>query len=124
MAIRIDRAKLDRMLAGRGGLVDRDLRKRAARVVTAARAGAPGSMARKITEPKIGRNGRGLTATITSQHPATLFVVNGTRPHQIRPVRTKALRFTISGRVVYAKLVAHPGTKPNPFLQKALRSAL
>jgi len=61
---------------------------------------------------------------ITSTHYATQWVINGTRPHQIRPVRAQALRFTTGGRVVFARLVNHPGTQPNDFLNKALREAL
>lgn len=50
------------------------------------------------------------------------YVNDGTRPHQIRPRSPGGtLRFMIGGRVVYAKVVNHPGTKPNPFLDKALR---
>lgn len=42
-------------------------------------------------------------------------VIGGTRPHIIRPVRARALRFMIGGRVVFAKLVHHPGNAPNPY---------
>lgn len=112
------------MLREKGGLVERDLRRRARLVVNEARRLAPGSMPSRITEPSISDRGRGLSAVIESRHPATLYVVNGTRPHQIRPVRAKALRFTVGGRVVFARLVNHPGTKPNDFLGAALRKAL
>lgn len=49
------------------------------------------------------------------------WVHDGTRPHTIRPRRAKALRFVVGGRVVYAKVVQHPGTRPRPFLDRALR---
>jgi len=39
----------------------------------------------------------------------------GTRPHIIKPVRRKALRFIINRKIVFAKKVHHPGTKPSPF---------
>jgi len=45
----------------------------------------------------------------------------GTRPHVIRPVRKKALRFVSGGAVVFATSVNHPGTRPNPYLVSALR---
>lgn len=51
-------------------------------------------------------------------------VNDGTRPHIIRPKNAKALRFRVGGRVVYAKVVHHPGTRPNPFLDRALRDVL
>lgn len=49
------------------------------------------------------------------------YVNDGTRPHTIRPKRAQALRFTVGGKVVFAKVVHHPGTKPRPFLDRALR---
>lgn len=48
------------------------------------------------------------------------YVHDGTRPHVIRPKRGKALRFVIGGQVVFARVVQHPGTRPNPFLNRAL----
>jgi len=39
----------------------------------------------------------------------------GTRPHIIKPVRRKALRFIVNRKIVFAKKVKHPGTKPLPF---------
>jgi HK97 gp10 family phage protein len=49
------------------------------------------------------------------------FVNDGTRPHIIRPRRGQALRFTVGGRVVFARVVHHPGTRARPFLDQALR---
>ena len=40
----------------------------------------------------------------------------GTRPHTIRPVKAEFLRFSARGRIVYAREVRHPGTRPNRFL--------
>jgi hypothetical protein len=40
----------------------------------------------------------------------------GTKPHIITPDRAEVLRFSSRGRVVYARSVRHPGTKPNKFL--------
>lgn len=48
------------------------------------------------------------------------MVNDGTRPHIIRPKNAKTLRFKVGGRVVYAKVVHHPGTRPRPFLDRAL----
>lgn len=49
------------------------------------------------------------------------MVHDGTRPHVIRPTRKQALKFTIGGQVVFAKVVHHPGTRARPFLDRALR---
>jgi hypothetical protein len=121
--IRIDRRRLERMLRLPGGLVHRTLTRRTTRVVNRAQQLAPGSMGAGIVW-HIEGHGRDLSAVITSTHHATQYVINGTRPHLIRPVRAQALRFTTGGRVVFAKLVHHPGTQPNDFLSKALREAL
>src|SRR5262245_5841986 len=52
------------------------------------------------------------------------FVEEGTRPHQIRPKRAGGvLRFKVGGRVVYARIVNHPGTKATHFLSNAVREA-
>lgn len=60
--------------------------------------------------------GDGLTLTISSDDPVAAMVIGGTRAHEIRPIAAKALRFEVGGGgVVYAKLVHHPGTAPNPF---------
>ena len=50
----------------------------------------------------------------------TPFVIDGTRPHVILPRRARHLRFVIGGRVIFARRVRHPGTRPNPFPQRAL----
>ncbi|MDJ1137926.1 hypothetical protein [Streptomyces iconiensis] len=122
--IRIDWGAVDRMLRSPTGMVGRDLRRRADRAAASARRDAPGSMPSQIAGPAIGRRGGELSATITSRHPATVYVVNGTVPHIIRPVSRKALRFNVGGRTVFAKVVNHPGTRPNDFLTKALRTAI
>lgn len=53
-----------------------------------------------------------------------IWIHEGTRPHEIRPRRAKALRFTIGTRVVFARRVWHPGTTANPFLRDAIREEL
>ena len=52
--------------------------------------------------------------------PHAIFVHQGTRPHEILPVRAKALRFMIGNRVVFAKRVWHPGTRAQPFVKKTV----
>lgn len=63
-----------------------------------------------------------LEVEATSQ--AALYHHEGTRPHAILPRRARALRFKQGGRVVYARRVFHPGTRPNPYLMTALREVL
>lgn len=50
------------------------------------------------------------------------YVNDGTAPHIIRPKRPGGvLRFRMGSRLVYARYVNHPGTRANPFLDRALR---
>ena len=67
------------------------------------------------------KNGDKVKITITSDMPYSVFVHEGTRPHIIRPVRKQVLKFQVGGRNVFTKEVRHPGTKPKPFLRKALK---
>lgn len=85
--------------------------------------GAPwktGKLARSIV---IDFNEEG-EAKIQALAPYAKFVVKGTRPHKIYPVSSSVLVFKAkSGDLVFTKLVRHPGTKPNPFLQRAVDKA-
>lgn len=53
-----------------------------------------------------------------------VYVQYGTPPHDIRPKNAKALRFEINGKTVFATVVHHPGTKPNPFATRAAQAFL
>lgn len=50
------------------------------------------------------------------------FVREGTSPHIIRPKKAKALVFKIGEKVIFARQVNHPGTRPNRYQLKALRA--
>jgi hypothetical protein len=63
-------------------------------------------------------------AKLQALAPYAKFVVEGTKPHKIYPVSASVLAFKAkSGDLVFTKLVRHPGTKPNPFLQRAVDKA-
>ena len=66
----------------------------------------------------IKRKVKGYSAEIGPEAPYSIFVELGTRPHVITPVYAHALRFEVGGEIVFAKLVHHPGTKPNPFMKR------
>jgi hypothetical protein len=94
------------------------LRQRAERGAEIARREAPGRMGDFISS-YIQDGPRGLEAVVVCTHPAVRFVLDGTRPHIIRPRNARALRFDVGGRTVHAKIVHHPGTRAN-FLARAL----
>ena len=54
---------------------------------------------------------------IGSRSRYAIFVEKGTRPHMIYPVRARALRFVVDGKVVFARKVRHPGTRAQPFVK-------
>lgn len=120
----LDRGRIERMLRLPGGMVYRNMERRLRRVETEAIRRAPGRMGTTIRAQIRRGPGGDFQGVINVRHPAALYVIGGTRPHAIRPVRAKALRFTVGGQVVYAKVVMHPGAKPNDFLRQALRAAL
>jgi hypothetical protein len=60
--------------------------------------------------------------TLTANAPYAKDVHEGTKPRLIEPNDPKGmLRFVNKGVIVFAHKVLHPGSKPNPFLSKALR---
>ncbi|WP_086859899.1 hypothetical protein [Streptomyces milbemycinicus] len=118
--VTIDPSRLARLLRLRGGRAERRLRERTERVADIARREAPGSMGNYISW-KVQEGPRGLQGVIVCDHPAVRYVLDGTRPHIIRPRRARALRFEVDGRVVFSAFVRHPGTRANNFLARALR---
>lgn len=118
--IRLDRAQLTRVIRG---AARRELETAGRQVLNRAQILAP------VDTGRLRASGRTEFHRTLTLRPTVAIVFDvsyapmvndGTRPHIIRPRRTQALRFTIGGRVVYAKVVHHPGTRPNPFLDKAL----
>lgn len=119
--LRLDRAQLTRVIRG---AARRELETAGREVLNRARVLAP------VDTGRLRASGRAeFHRTLTLRPTVEIIfdvsyaqmVNDGTRPHIIRPRRAQALRFTIGGRVVYAKVVHHPGTRPNPFLDKALQ---
>jgi hypothetical protein len=78
-----------------------------------------GKLARSIvTEIKEGE------VKLQALAPYAKFVLEGTRFHEIHPAGANVLVFKAkSGDLVFTRLVRHPGTKPNPFLQRAVDKA-
>lgn len=121
----LDRTRIQRMLRLPGGMVYRNMERRVRRVEAEAIRRAPGSVGQHIRASIQRGPGGEFRGVIRSSHPASIYLVNGTRPHMIFPRRPGGvLRFTVGGRVVYARFVNHPGTRPDTFMQDALRFAL
>jgi hypothetical protein len=64
---------------------------------------------------------RGQYVRIGSELNYALMHHEGTKPHVITPDKSKMLKFTTRGKLVYAYSVMHPGTKANKYLSDNLR---
>lgn len=66
--------------------------------------------------------------TVGDEGLALLALVElGTEAHPIDPVNANALRFVdrgTSGTIVFAAHVTHPGTKKNPFVERAMQQVV
>ena len=56
--------------------------------------------------------------------PHGIFVLSGTKPHEIRPRNKKALAWDGMPTDYPVMVVHHPGTKPNDFLGRGLNRTL
>lgn len=107
-------------LSAPGGLVDQYTYGVSKAIAATAQGLAPrdtGALAASITVKRVGPS----SWTVVANSPYAMAVHQGTRPHEIRPKNGRVLKFpSRGGRIVYAPKVNHPGTKPNPFLEKAM----
>lgn len=62
-------------------------------------------------------------ATVKAVYTARI-VMAGSKAHDIRPKRMRAVKFNVAGQPRFAKRVKHPGHKGNDFAKKAAREAL
>lgn len=69
-------------------------------------------------------SGGPIMVRIGSANRIALLHHEGSVPHIIRPVKSQTLRFKTHGKIVYAKIVHHPGTKPNPYLTTSMRAVI
>jgi hypothetical protein len=58
-------------------------------------------------------------AEIQALAPYAVYVEKGTAPHEIRPTTASVLAFEAGGKIIFTALVRHPGSKPNPFMERA-----
>ena len=120
--VRMDTVAIAKMLRTPGGPVGRELLRRGKQAEFVAKQLAPKGMRPYISaDLTVGKDA--VELELRCSHPATLYVINGTKPHEIRPKKASVLHFYIAGREVFATVVHHPGTKANDFLGKALLTA-
>lgn len=68
--------------------------------------------------------GAPIVSSIGSKNDIAYLHHEGSVPHVIRPKQGQTLRFKSHGRIVYAKVVNHPGTKPNRYLTDSLAAVI
>lgn len=134
-SVRLDRADLRRAIRGASM---RELRTVGPMVVNRAKVLAPvdtGRLRASIGPPRYTRTWTlRPQVIITADVEYAKMVHDGTPAHWIRPKPSRQgkpkvrggkkptyLRFMVNGRWVYAREVWHPGTRPRPFLDRALR---
>lgn len=118
----INKPELDRYLKSPTGQVGTYLRKRGELIQAAARMQVgkqTGFLAGSI-HIRQSRQEYGQKMEIGSSLKYALMHHEGTKPHLIIPYRAKALRFHSGGRIIYTRMVKHPGTRPNRYLKDNL----
>lgn len=103
----------------RSGSVIRDQVRSAAR-----RHRRTGRLEGQITAKSTG-TGFGAEATVHAGGPVAHLIVGGTAPHEISPVRSRAIAMTrVGGELVgFAGAVHHPGTRADPFVARGVAAA-
>lgn len=117
-----DRAALRQMLRGGGGLVYNEIERRTRRANTFAKAqvGKDTRALYRSINYRVTAGSGNVLGVVTANNKIALMHHNGTRPHIIMARRAQTLRFKSRGKIVYAKVVRHPGTRPNRFLTDSL----
>lgn len=67
--------------------------------------------------------GRSVSSRVVASDSKAMMHHEGTKPHLIKP-RGQTLAFSNRGKIVYTRIVRHPGTKPNRFLTDSLRAVI
>lgn len=77
-----------------------------------------GNLRQNIKQIRINR----LRGEVDSKAKYSGYVHEGTKPHIIRVRRKKVLANRRTGQI-FGKKVQHPGTKPNPYMTRALKKS-
>jgi len=120
---KIDERGFREITRGSNGPVKRDLQQRLNRVQALSKryVGHRSGLLRNAIKTRMYTASGVLVGEVFANVSYALMHHEGTRPHLIVPERAEMLRFKVGGRIVYTNAVMHPGTKPNPYLRRALR---
>lgn len=125
--IRVDDQGLEKALLSKGNEVEkrgrqllRDLLDVAQRWVQSEAPRKTGRLKSSVKKQSSGSGGYVFVSKNIA--PYAFWVIDGTRPHTIIPKNGKALSWPGAKHPV--KKVRHPGTKPNPFVDKAAQKMM
>lgn len=121
-----DAAAMRYVLRGEGGLVHTEITKRTRRAHTFARAqvGKDTRALYRSISYRVSTGSGNVTGTVLANNKIALMHHNGTQPHIIMARKAQTLRFKSRGKIVYRKVVRHPGTRPNRYLTDSLRKVV
>lgn len=110
-------------LTNRDGMVGRHLGKIGRKIVTGAKmqVGVQTGQLRRSIKMEHVYYTSGAAIKVGSTLSYAHLHHEGSRPHLITPKNGEFLKFGRGTRVIYARQVAHPGTKPNRYLSDQLR---
>lgn len=116
--LQLDDRALYKLLDSPKGAVGRHMRRIAQEILAGAKVMVgvrTGALKRSLTIRQ-GVRGRVQYVSVGSNLPHALMHHEGTRPHSISAHEGRIMRFNVGGRVVYARRVNHPGTRPRKYL--------
>lgn len=126
--IRVDTAALQRLGTSPAGPIYRHMVTLGGRVETAAKRNASGlivgvrtgTLRSSISAAQPELRGTHLVVPVVAAAAYAVAVHEGTRPHDIVPVRKRVLAWKGPDGPVFARRAHHSGTKARPFLRDAL----
>lgn len=120
--LKLNKKNIDFAVNDPRGDVGVELNKKGRRVLSGAqrRVGVETGGLKAALKMEHRRDGVGQYVWVGARHRLAQIHHEGTRPHKITPRTHKALRFSVGSRIVYAREVNHPGTRPNRYLSDSL----
>lgn len=117
---------LDRMLNNPSGEVGRVLKRKGDLLVILAKSqvGVKTGSLKQSIHMRHYRDGGGQFIMVGSSRHHALVHHEGSRPHLITPNKSKVLKFSKRGQTIITRMVRHPGTKPNHYLTRNLRTVI